>query len=369
MEVVIGSRHLAADLAVALDVAGREHLVIVAKATWRIPEAGQRPVPLPPQPLVHADEYYGDPGLSAMRYGADFARFKPRCDLLFDACAHPPDGAPVSELIVAWRVGATQKALRVHGPRTWVKRRGGYAASPALPFSKQPLHYGLAFGGSRAYMENGQAGTEALLANPAGIGWAGRYTAPYLEGLPAPSLEAIDNAVSSPTGKHAPIAFSAVGRHWHPRASFAGTYDEHWKNEIFPFLPPDFDERFHLCAPEDQQIDYPQGGEPVILRHMLENRPDVRFSLPAFDTLKIRVLRTDYTQESPSPVVDTLFFEPEAGRFSAVWRASLPIRRRIQEFDTIAIGPVDPKWWDAKRLGTSGCVNCNDDDAVQEATA
>ena len=34
---------------------------------------------------------------------------------------------------------------------------------------------------------------------------------------------------------------------------------------IFPFLPPDFDDRYFQMAPPDQQIDYPRGGEEVQL--------------------------------------------------------------------------------------------------------
>lgn len=94
MEVVCSSKHLATSITTALDVEGREHLVVVAKATWRIPAPGERPRPLPPEALAHADLFHGAPGESAMRYGSDFVRHKPRCDVLFDACAHSPMAGP-----------------------------------------------------------------------------------------------------------------------------------------------------------------------------------------------------------------------------------------------------------------------------------
>ena len=58
--------------------------------------------------------------------------------------------------------------------------------------------------------------------------------------------------------------------------------------------------------------------------------------------------------------MDTLFFEPDAERLSVVWRASTPLRRRLQEIDTITVGPVDPAWWEARSLGLSGggCFGC-----------
>jgi hypothetical protein len=127
MQLHVGSKHLVADVAVALDVHGREHLVVVAKGTWSIPQPGQRPRPLPPQALVMADEFYGEPGVSPLRCGSDFARFKPRCDVIFDACAHAPqgsDGGEVSVITARWQVGAAQKLARVCGPRSWTRTLG-----------------------------------------------------------------------------------------------------------------------------------------------------------------------------------------------------------------------------------------------------
>ena len=43
----------------------------------------------------------------------------------------------------------------------------------------------------------------------------------------------------------------------------AGTYDQKWLDEKFPFLPEDFDKRYFQSAPEDQQTDTLEGGEPV----------------------------------------------------------------------------------------------------------
>jgi hypothetical protein len=375
MELVVGSAHLAADIAVALDVSGREHLVIATKATWAIPGAGQRPRPLQPQPLMHADVYAGAPGESAMLYGSDFARFKPRCDVLFNACAHSADGQPVTELLVAWQVGPLRKGLRAVGPRRWQRTLGLVSLSASAPFKSMPLHYGLAFGGTLAYQRgSGDAAqllADALLDNPAGIGWAGPHTQDGIDGASAPSLEALDDPVRSPRAKHKPMAFSAVGRHWLPRRQYAGTYDAAWQRNVFPFLPQDFDERFHQCAPEDQQMPYPQGGEKVVLHHMVAGRADVRFTLPPLNTLAVRVLRTDYSSETLAAVADTLYFEPDADRFSVVWRASTPIRRRLQEFGTLAVGPVDSAWWANKVSGGdgSGCADCDDEPAQAEGLA
>lgn len=364
---------MAVDVSCAIDVSGREHLVIVAKATWQIPAAGQRPRPLAPQALEQADLFAGAPGESAMLYGSDFARFKPRCDVLFNASAHAPGGLPARELIVGWKVGSLQKGIKVHGPRHWRKRLGMVSLSPAEPFTQRPLHFGLAFGGSRDYQkgrgEHARTLTEAHRANPSGIGWFGPHSDDALDGQPAPSLEALDDPVRKPGGKQQPVAFSAIARHWLPRPNYAGTYDEQWQRDVFPFLPEDFDEQFHQCAPQDQQMAYPGGGEAVVLLNMMPGRPDVRFKLPTLDKLKVRILRDDYSSEEPRAVADTLYFEPDQQRFSVVWRASVPIKKRIQEFDTIAVGSVSAQWWQQKSMGMEGCAGCGGSDYSAEPEA
>jgi len=184
MELVCQSKHLDIAYYTALDTAGREHLVIISKATWRIPEPGQRPRPLPPCPLVVSDEYYGAPGESAMRYGDDFVRYKPRCDLLFDACAHAPDQKPVAQLTTEVRIGDWYKTICVTGNRHWQKKGRNLVPSRPEPFTTMPLHYGHAFGGTRPYQENGQTLHEAHGDNLAGIGWGGEKTWRDLAGEP-----------------------------------------------------------------------------------------------------------------------------------------------------------------------------------------
>jgi len=362
VELVVASKNLIAEVVPALDVEGREHLVIVVKASWRIPAPGQRPMPITPAPFEPADVYAGEPGQSAMLYGSDLVRFKPRCDLLFNAHAHSPTGEPVTEMLVGWRVGTLEKGLRVIGPRKWQRTLGWNSLSSPEPFVKMPLHFGLAFGGTRTWEKGGEVLSEALLTNPSGVGWFGKNSRDQIDGATAPCLESITDAVSKPDGLHVPTAFSAVGRHWAPRKDYAGTYDEQWQREVAPFLPADFDERFHQCAPEDQQMDYPQGGENIVLKHMMPSRPDVRFALPRLDHMKIRVMRTDYSTEEPRVLADTLYFEPDDERFSVVWRSSMPIRRRIQEFETVAVGPINSQWWSAKTSGgQGGCAGCGPD--------
>lgn len=363
MEVVIGSKHHAVDFASALDTTGREHLIIVAKAAWQIPGEGQRPCPMPPPELVHADVYVGAPGESAMLYGADFVRFKPRCDVLFNASAHAPGGKPVKELVAAWQVGPLKKGLKVHGPRTWRKRLMLTSMGEAEPFTTMPLHYGMAFGGTRTYTKGkgdaAQTLTEVLIDNPAGIGWVGPHTDDGIDGMPAPSLEGLNDPISKPGGKHIPIAFSAVGAHWVPRKDFAGTYDQYWQENVFPLLPADFDEQYHQCAPMDQQMPYPVGGEDVILRNMMAGREFVQFKLPRLNEVYVQIVDADFGVQELQPVVDTVYFEPDQNRFSVVWRTSLPLKRGIHGVRGIKFGTGRPGRLDELMDRINSCAGCS----------
>lgn len=358
MQLLVGSNAMIADTCVALDVSGREHLVVVAKASWHIPLHGQRPRPLTPEPLVDSDAFYGQPGASALRYGSDFARFKPRCDVVFDAVAHAPGGKATKQMDVFVRVGQMSRRIRVHGPRRWRRLLGVTSLGQAEPFMTMPLHHGFAYGGERWYKKGDVSLCEALLSNPSGLGFAGRHTSGQVNNVAAPSLEDPLHPVKSPGCRLKPMALSPVARHWSPRRELAGTYDEAWKRDVFPFLPDDFDEAFNQVAPPEQQVPYLTGGEPVELQGVLPNG-DVSFVLPNLKRA-VRVLRTDYSQELPTVVVDTLHIETEAGRFSAIWRASVPIRRWLHEFSIVTVGPVDEAWWAAKARGEldGGCDGC-----------
>ncbi|QIL80763.1 DUF2169 domain-containing protein [Diaphorobacter sp. HDW4A] len=367
MEFVCASKHFNANFAIALDITGREHLVVATKATWSIPEPGSRPRPLPPQPLFDTDTFYGNPGESALRCGDDFPRHKSKCDVILDAYAHSADGQPVTQLAVGLQVGELRKELRVIGDRYWTAGLLGTKPSEPIGFSSMPLHYGHAFGGIRRFEHKGQSLAEAHPYNPIGQGWGGKNTKHNVinQSQRLPNLENPENPVKQPDDEIAPCAFSAISRAWLPRRKYMGSFDEKWRREMAPFLPEDFDDRFNQIAPEDQQISYPKGGEMVKLINLMKAHPIVAFRLPPLDRIKLHVLRADYSTEILDACADTLFIETEAKRFSVTWRASTPIRRRFQEFSVVAIGAVNAEWWQQKSLGGQpgiGCPGCSGGD-------
>ncbi|EEE6744182.1 DUF2169 domain-containing protein, partial [Salmonella enterica subsp. enterica serovar Westhampton] len=300
--------------------------------------------------------FTGEPGLSAPLYEVDFIRHKDKCNVLFNAQAYAPQGTPVTELYVAAQVGRMKKAIRVVGNRRW-DRKSPYEVSKPESFTAMPLTYDNSFGGVQHYRNGNDVLSDIFEKNPVGKGYLTKKGEDAFVVLP--NLEMINKPLVCPLENDEPIALSAIARHWMPRRLYAGTYDQHWKDECFPLLPDDFDERYFQCAPEDQQIDYPVGGEEVILHNMMPGRAEVNFKLPRLDNLPVKVLTSDYQVYTLPAVVDTLYFEPDENRFSVVWRASLPLKRRVQKILTVAVGHVCSSWWEARVAGSFGCTGCS----------
>lgn len=368
---MVNKSNLPADVFTALDKNGREHLVIVAKATYRI--GADRTVELAAEahrPIATTDVFVGQAGFSAPIYEADFVHRKQRCDVLVDATAHAPDGRAVTELPVGVRVGQLTKEILAVGDRVWKKTAFGVAATKPQPFTSMALHYGRAFGGSPAKKPgpDGRRHEDTYFANPIGTGYSSDPAADVVDGMALPATESFHDRVTSPNGAYRPLAFGPIGRHWDPRRKHAGNYGASWRAEAFPFLPDDFDEAFFQAAPPDQQIAFPRGGEAVALHHLVPDRALVQLELPA-PNLAVKVLFSSRRAEELATVVDTLFIEPEAGLLTYVYRASAPLDRRgVHGVQLVATGPVCERWWQARVFGVGDC-GCGGDSNNDPAPA
>lgn len=329
---------------------GRELLVVVIKATYRLPSrSGDEPVLSPePAPLVTADEFTGEPGLSSTTYEADFAPIKPRCDVLLNGSAYAPGGRPVERLRAALCVGAMSKELDVVGYRRWVRSLGVTSATPIVPFTRVPVSYDVAFGGRDVSSDN-PSKHEWYALNHVGIGFHVNHSAEAIDKKPLPHTEEPGNPIKKPNGKYRPMAFGAVGRAWSPRAEWAGTYDQRWLDEVFPFLPANFNEAYYQAAPADQQTAYLQGNEWVELTH-LTPEGHLRFRLPPLD-MPVTFYPKSGPKESMQAAADTLLLEPDLGRFTITWRASRPLRRNAFEVRETVVGKPSRAWTRARETG------------------
>lgn len=346
---LLNATEMQAGYTMGLEPSGRELLVVAVKGTFAIPEpGGQVKLAEEQVPLVDADTFTGEPGISAPVYECDYAPHKPKCDVIVNGSAYAPGGIPTRRVSVGLSLGRVQKRFEVVGPRFWHGDVFGLEATEPEPFVNAPISYDHAFGGideSDSEVEN----RDAYLPNPVGKGFAPSSRPIHLDGKMLPNTQEPGRPTTSPSRTYSPMAFGPIGRGWRPRSKYAGTYDQNWVDNIFPFLPPDFDDRYYQCAPEDQQTNYPVGGERVVLENLTSDGR-LEFNLPTVDVPVTFYLRT-YEEIEKTASCDTVAFEPDKRRFLMVWRATIPLRRNMFEVNQVIVGKMSPGWYRARSQG------------------
>lgn len=314
---------------------GRELLVAVVKGTFMIPRDGEEArLAVEQAPLVMCDVFTREPGLSAPLYEIDFAPRKPRCDVLFNGSAYAPDGKIVERVTVSLRIGPLIKSFEVVGNRVWQHGWFRLKASKPEPFSVMPISYNNAFGGVEKTHDDLPM-KYWYPTNHAGVGYHKDLSGKHIDGMPLPNTEELSRPIVRPNSKYRPMAFGPVGRSWQPRVKWAGTYDDNWIDNVRPFFPSDFDERYYQAAPEDQQTDYLHGGENVELTNLNPQR-STQFWLPRL-ALSIVFFHRDGEKKKTVPVLDTLIIEPDLRRFLMIWRSTLALPMNIFDVRQINI--------------------------------
>ncbi|NGN43441.1 DUF2169 domain-containing protein [Mesorhizobium sp. CGMCC 1.15528] len=338
------------EFTMGMDKAAHEYVVVVVKGTFDFPETPGGPVRKSAEqvPLVMADTQTGEPGYSATLWETDFAFRKPRCDVIANGCAYAPGGRPAERVPVGIKVGNWSKLFEVIGHREWRAIGPLFSATTPMPFLRQPFSYDTAWGGvDRLDPEDKLPGSYKF--NPVGTGWARPKNQRLIPGLALPNTQAVGEEIGSPFGEYQPMSFGPMGRGWPGRIEYGGTYDDNWAKNIFPFLPPDFDERYFQMAPADQQIDHPKGGEEVMLVNLTPAGRE-SFRLPK-TALPMTLFKARTKVFDGEVLPDTVLFDPENRRFSLVWRMSQRIHRTILDFSECWVGPPSESMLRAKATG------------------
>lgn len=246
----INATRMIAGYTMGIEPRGRELLVVVIKGTFHLPRTPDEPLRLHEEqlPLIMADTFTGEPGFSAPHYEVDFAPRKRWVDVLLNGSAYAPGGKPATRVPVGLRVNGKAKTFAVVGNRHWNSVTGfGITASAPEPFTVMPITYDRAFGGvDNKHDKSGQAC--GVHPQPRGQGFPqalekrmGRRCTTAQHGRTHPPRHQYRQ-------RHAPMSFGSIGRGWDPRYRYAGTYDDKWLEEHFPFLPPGFDEKYYQAA-------------------------------------------------------------------------------------------------------------------------
>ena len=342
MELINATRMIAG-YTMGIEPSGRELLVVVIKGTFHLPRAGED-VRLHDEqlPLVMADTFTGDPGFSAPHYEIDFAPRKKRVDVLLLGSAHAPDGKPAERVVVGLRLGTLTKTFAVVGDRHWEVGAGSIRPSPPQPFVVRPFSSDVAFGGTDFNYED-PSKHAAYMPNPIGRGFHKHLKREWVDGKPLPNTEELNRPVSRPDEAYAPMALGPIGRGWEPRLRYAGTYDQSWLDDHFPFLPPDFDEQYYQAAPLDQQLLGSVGGLEIALANLT---PDGHraFILPSFEA-PVNVFPKKGEREDYKATLDTIVLESDHERLTMTWRVCRPLRKNLFEIAQVLVGRKGREWW------------------------
>jgi hypothetical protein len=340
---LINATKMEADYTMGLQPDGRELIVVVVKGTFTIPEHAAEPHLADVQvPLFMADVFTGEPGFSAPLYEIDFALRKPRCDVLLIGKAYAPGHQPAKRVRVSLRIGPIAKSIDVVGNRVWKKRFFFITPTRPEPFTIMPISYDNAFGGiDNTHQKETRHST--YLTNHVGVGFHRNLKAKFVHNKPLPNTEEPGKRIRKPNGTYHPMAFGSIARAWQPRVKLAGTYDQKWLDDTFPFLPEDFRDDYYQAAPPDQRMDYPTGGEEVELINLTKGGY-THFKLPTIK-MSMQFFYKGGGRKAMNGNIDTLLFEPELGRFTMSWRCCVLLRKNIFEIDRVVVGDKPRSWY------------------------
>lgn len=307
---------------------GIDTLYVMIKASFKLtPTLTLAEQQVPP---TQADVYWGEPGLSSLKYASEMHLSKPGTDVVLVGQAWAPSNRHVPALDVRLAVADKQKLVRVFGDRRW---RNGASTAPE-PFQSMPLVYERAYGGIHVPDPR----SDKILAeerNPIGVGFAGKRKPEEFNGLPLPNLEDPRALLQRPGDLGIPAGFGFIAASWLPRRQYVGTYDAAWQKGRAPYLPEDFDARFFHAAHPDLTFNrYLSGGEPVQLDYLSPHGP-LHFILPRCE-FSVRV-RIAGRIESPPLNLETVLIEPDENRLCLSWRAALPCDKQTLKVEEVII--------------------------------
>ncbi|WP_243358670.1 DUF2169 domain-containing protein [Fundidesulfovibrio terrae] len=240
---------------------------------------------------------------------------KPRAEVLAAGKCFAPDGKARQAAQVSMGVGGVRKVLDVFGDRHWVRAGGTVVGvSDPAPFTVMPLTWERAFGG---------AGEPR---NPKGLGMP--PDKPGEAPVPLPNVQYHGQLMGSPQDRPEPASFLPRDVMHPERQNKAGTYDDTWKRDRWPYYPDDLNPEFFLGSPPDQWgKDYFKGGEAIEIVNMHPKRQLITSRLPQF-TVRLFMTRKEGPKAPPEndtfeevPLrIDTLWLFPEAAKGVVVFR-------------------------------------------------
>ncbi|WBS02110.1 DUF2169 domain-containing protein [Pseudoduganella sp. SL102] len=315
----------------------QSHVLVIAKATWRLSTG--RLAPAEQQAGLHMQAVsvcLGDLDLDPVQtkilesrladqvvwLDHDLAPPKPAFDVIVAGYATAPAGHARLSIDAGIRIGNHKAGMRAFAPRYWHRLWLGYEARPVGPMvARVPLSYAL------ADWDSGFAGGE-----PAEQGDRPVYL---------PWIEALDAASRPRRHARVPAGLGFWPENAAHRSMYSGTYDDAWQQERAPDLPADFDPRFYNCAHKDLQLPAPPiPGTPIRLVH-LGQQPAIDCAFPSLSLAVQARTAAGHTHPALPMTPDTLVIEPEHDRLSVVWRVLIPAGAQADSVRTVRLFKTD----------------------------
>ncbi len=278
---------------------------VVLKSTYDVdPRTGAlRPSEEQP-PVAEADV---DTGLGPL--DMDLVPVKSQCDLAVYGYAQTesPDRA-VESMRVTLAIGEFRRTVAIFGDRFWTKRGSAFEPSRPAPFSRMPIVWERAYGGSAFHTDDLEA---PYPSNPDGRGFVAM--ASRVEGTPLPNIEEVDQLLTSWDQRPLPAALTGVRR----TSALRGTRGIH--ADLERQMTRLDASAFTFAHPRMQLGSYPAGAR-VELEGMTPGRR-WGFVLPpprAHAVLGLGNARYELPFEP-----DTIVLFPEQSRFHVVSRRAL----------------------------------------------
>jgi hypothetical protein len=308
------------------DQNGAEIWLVVVRCCFVIQTDGQQVLATEQTEVSRIPKFGREPGLSSLIDECDLVHTKNKTDVLVYGHAYAQAARTTTCQDIRLKVANIDKTLRVQGDRRWQQGIFGLGLSPPEPFTKMPIVYERAFGGTDEKSPDPKDHRWES-KNPVGTGFAIKKE--HLIDQLAPNIEYPETPYKDWRKGHA-AGFGPIARHWSPRVELAGTFDEDWENTRKPLLPTDFNELFYQCAPEDQQVDgFLKGGELVELYNMTPEGY-LSFRLPKL-ILALTTSFYDGTSAQHRAVFHTLNLYPDQRSFQIVWHSQLPCHHKVNK--------------------------------------
>ena len=321
-----------AELMLLPDTDGVDTLFTVVKGTFAI---GPTLRPADEQvPVTMMDEYFGEPDKSSIRAASDVSLVKPATDVLLCGSAWAPNARPVWQMEVSLSVGSVSKTVRASGDRVWDSGSSGAKMSWVAPFTRMPLVWERAFGGS----DETSKGPSTYRRNPVGVGFRPSGGAKSLHGLLVPNIEDPAAPILVPDDSPPTAGLAPIAPHWEPRVGFAGTYDQSWEDRRAPYLPGDFDRRFFQVAPAGLVAPGYLNGREWVKARGVTLGGELRFQLPSIRIETIYLL--DNVAHPVASNLETVVIEPDDNRVVLVWRSALRCDKKARRLNEVAVASV-----------------------------